>query len=176
MASIFFDGVILPLLPQSLADHIRTYILHPGSSFQIYSKEALVQAQRGYETLLPRLEPLYHQAVDALSDAAGEGPAAALAFVPLLLTAIAAIMFVNMVMRLISWWTRLLTRVAFYGVILILLLGVWERGPVQSVKDIVVITSKLAGYGAAVRDIWVREYQHYEEQTRSSARAHHTRR
>lgn len=178
MASIFVHSVILPLLPRSLADIIRTHVIHPDSPFQIYGRQAIAGAQRGYhEIVLPRLEPLYHQAIGALSEAAGsDGPAAIIALLPLVLTGIAAVMVVSFTMRLISWWTRLLTRLAFWAVILVFLLGVWERGPLQSVRDIVVVGGKLAGYGAAVREIWVREYNHYEEQTRSSARAHHTRR
>lgn len=178
MASFFVDSLLL-LLPPSLADAIQTHILRPTSPFQIYTQEALAHTQRAYDILLPRLEVLYHQAVTALYDAAGgdEGPAAAaLATLPLILSAVAAIAVVTLVTRLISWWTRMMMKVAFWGVIIILLLGVWERGLVASARDVVVVASKLAGYGAAVREIWVREYQHYEEQTRSSSRAHHTRR
>lgn len=169
---MILNGFVLPLLPQPLADTIRTYILHPHSAFQIYGNQALILAQRGYyETL----EPLWQRALDTAVNSS-EGGGTLVAMLPLITFSVAAVMVVSFVMRLVSWWTRILSRIAFWAVVAVLLLAAWERGPLQSARDCVVVVGKIVGYGAAVRDIWVREYQHYEEQTRSSARAHHTRR
>jgi len=157
-----------------MAHYIATHILHPRSPFQIYGKEALTRAQRGYETLYPHLEPYYNQAVDAMSDP--EGPGAYFALVPLVLGVIAAVMVVSYVIRIMTWWTRFVSRMAFYAVLLAVVAMVWDRGLLQSSKDAVIIVSKLVGYGASVRDIWLKEYQRYEAQqaaaTGRSSRTH----
>lgn len=175
MPSSMTTQFVLSLLPEPMADYIATHILHPRSPFQIYGKEALTQAQRGYETLYPHLEPYYNQAVDAMSDP--DGPGAYLALVPLVLTAIAAVMVVSYVVRIMTWWTRFVTRMAFYAFLLALLAMVWDRGLFQSLRDVVVIVSKLAGYGAAVKNIWLEEYQRYEaQQARATGRSSRTHR
>ena len=39
------------------------------------------------------------------------------------------------------------------------------NGAVQkTVKDAVVVVSKVAGYGAALKDVWISEYRRYEAQ------------
>lgn len=172
MASSFGTNIVLSLLPKGVADYVATYILHPRSSFQIYSREALTQAQRGYEALYPRLEPLYRQAIETVMSA--EDFHDYVSMLPLILSAVAAIMIVSFAVRVVAWWTRLVTKLAMWAAILLILVAIWERGPFQSLKDLVAIAGALAGYGASVKDIWLSEYERYESQQAGGAGRGHS--
>ncbi len=73
------------------------------------------------------------------------------------------------VRRIMMWWTRLAFRVVFWTFVIGLIAAVWERGLEASLRDAIVIASKIAGYAAAVKDIWMREYQKYDAQSRAGS-------
>lgn len=66
--------------------------------------------------------------------------------------------------RMVAWVTGLMFRLVFWSFILGIVAVVVQRGPEQTVRDAVVVVSKVAGYGAALRDVWITEYRRYEAQ------------
>ncbi|CAG9938177.1 unnamed protein product [Clonostachys rosea f. rosea IK726] len=70
---------------------------------------------------------------------------------------------------LMMWWTRVMARLALWGVVAALVAFMWSRGPEQTVRDVVVVISKVMGFGAAVKDIWLEEYRQYESQQRAGS-------
>jgi len=73
------------------------------------------------------------------------------------------------VQRTISFFTRLAFRAVLWTFIGLALMAVWQRGPEAVAGDVFVIVSKLVGYAALVKDIWLKEYQKYDAQTRTGS-------
>lgn len=65
---------------------------------------------------------------------------------------------------MVAWVTGLMFRLVFWACVAAAAAVVVQRGPEQTVRDAVVVVSKVAGYGAALRDVWVSEYRRYEAQ------------
>lgn len=79
------------------------------------------------------------------------------------------------IMQILSWlrraivfWTRIAFRMAFYAAIVAVAASVWQRGLEASWSDAAFIGSKLLTYGGMVKDIWLREYQRYEQQAQKT--------
>lgn len=68
------------------------------------------------------------------------------------------------------WVTALLMRVVFWTCVVSAVAFVYQRGMEQTARDAVVVGAKIAGYGAAVRDVWWREYRRYEAQQQNAVR------
>merc|ERR1719160_605481 len=62
------------------------------------------------------------------------------------------------------WWARFTMVLAFYAAIVVVIAIAWERGPARSLRDVVVVASKIVGYLASLREVWVQEYDRYESQ------------
>lgn len=72
--------------------------------------------------------------------------------------------------RMVVWITGLVFRVLFWSAVVAGAAFVWQRGPEQTLKDGVVLVSKITGYGAALADVWMGAYREYEAQ-QNDARA-----
>lgn len=81
----------------------------------------------------------------------------------LLLLALAVIVL-NWIRRIMLWWTRLTMRIATWAAVIALAAWVYERGVFESVKDVVVVGSKVGGYLAVLKEVWLDEYNKYEAQ------------
>lgn len=68
------------------------------------------------------------------------------------------------------WFTALLMRIVFWSCVVAGLAVVYQRGMEQTARDVVVIGAKIAGYGAAIRDVWWKEYRRYEAQQQNAVR------
>lgn len=79
------------------------------------------------------------------------------------------------VRRVVAWFTALLLRVVFWSAVAAGLAFVWQRGPEQTARDAVVVVSKIVGFGAAMKDVWVSEYRRYEAQGSHQGATHQAR-
>lgn len=65
------------------------------------------------------------------------------------------------------FWTRLAARFTFYAGIVALGASVYHRGVERSWDDAVSFGGTLLGWAVMVKDLWMSEYQRYEEQAQS---------
>lgn len=80
------------------------------------------------------------------------------------LALVLAVQVLSWIRRAVAWFARLLFRLAFWTCVALGVAFVWQRGPEQTARDAVVVVSKVVGFGAAMRDVWVSEYRRYEAQ------------
>lgn len=157
------SSLITPLLraflPPDLVTTIDTHILHPDSPLQSLKRQALLQAQRALDTLLPLAQPLLDRALLLMAENQGAvGTAVSLLLVVLV------VVVLSWIRRLVMWWTRLTMRVAMWGILVALAAWVWERGVWESVRDVVILGGKVGGYMAVLKEVWLSEYNKYEAQ------------
>lgn len=146
-------------LPPDLVDYIDVNVLHPQGPVQAWKREAVTQAQRGFDTAYPLVQPLLDRLLRAMAENQG------LVGIAVVLTVITVVLVVlNWIRRLMLWCTRLTLRVAFWGLLALVVSWAWERGPLQSMQDAVVVGSKIVGYLAALKNVWLSEYDRYEGQ------------
>ncbi|KAH9908738.1 hypothetical protein F4778DRAFT_718537 [Xylariomycetidae sp. FL2044] len=113
--------------------------------------------------LYPLAAPLLSRAVSALYEAPD---LVVLGFLLMLFVlALQAVMFVH---RTMLYVTRLAFRMVFWAAVVAGLAVVWQRGPEKTARDVVVVVSKLAGFAAVIKDIWLSEYRKYDAQGRGS--------
>ncbi|KFH48092.1 hypothetical protein ACRE_010520 [Hapsidospora chrysogenum ATCC 11550] len=160
----FTSQALSALLPPEMVDYLYTHVLHPSSPVQSFLRSASLWIQHAVSAAIPIVGPLLDRLLDAMSEHQGAtGLVVALAVV----TAVVVIM--NWVRRLVMWWTRLVARLTFWTVVVLVVAAVWQRGLMITARDLVVFASKILGYLAALRDVWVDEYNHYESQQRTGA-------
>ena len=155
----FTNQALSALLPPEMVEYIHAHILHPSSPVQVFLRKASLSIQYAVGAVVPVISPVIDRLLDAMSENQGAtGLVVALAVI----TAVVVVM--NWLRRLVVWWTRQLARLAFWAVVALVVAAVWERGLTRSARDVVVLASKFAGYLAALKDVWVDEYNHYESQ------------
>lgn len=147
------------ILPPDAYAFVQTNILHPQSQFQLLFKQSTVVATNAVSATLPYLDPLIERVSDALHDNSG-----AVGVVVALGVITAVVMIMNWIRRMIMWWARFTMVLAFYAAIVVVIAIAWERGPARSLRDVVVVASKIVGYLASLREVWVQEYDRYESQ------------
>lgn len=109
--------------------------------------------------MTPVIEPL----LDRLNTVLTNSPdVVVLVFVAVLL--LVALQVLTWMRRMVAWVTGLMFRLMFWACVMAMAAVVVQRGPEQTVRDGAVLVSKIAGYGAALRDVWVSEYRRYEAQ------------
>ena len=156
--------LLTELLPPDLAESVRQHLLNPRAPLQIYKQRAAQYAR----DLLALAEPYIDRTLGAFASPENHGVVGG---AMVLLTAVLALIIMNWVRRLVMWWTRLVFRMTLWAVVIALLAFIWNRGLMVSARDAVVIGGKIAGYGAALKDVWLAEYDRYEERQRSSTAA-----
>lgn len=147
------------LLPAELADSISTHVLHPDSPVQILKRRATVEAERVLRALYPLVQPLIDRAVALAAES--EGLVGAVVAITLVTTVVMVLIWIQ---RLAMWLTRLAMRLTFWAILLVIVAAVWQRGPLESARDAAVVLGKVAGYLAALKNIWLEEYDRYESQ------------
>jgi hypothetical protein len=161
------DHLLTALLPPDMADFIQAHVLDPSSPVQMIKRQATTQAYRAAEAVYPLLEPLVNRALGLAAENEG------LVGLAVVVAAVAAVIVVmNWIRRLLLWWTRFVVRMAFWAVVVALCAVAWERGLARTARDCAVLGGKLAGYAAALKDVWLAEYHQYEAQRMGSAGAH----
>lgn len=148
------------LLPAELNDFIQAHVLHPHSVVQHAVRQANVVLNNIYKTMIPVIEPFFDRLLDAINENQGT---TGLLLVVAVITAVLVVM--NWIRRIMMWWTRMVAKLSFYAILALLLAAVWQRGLTTTARDLVVFGSKLAGYGAALKDVWMEEYDRYESQS-----------
>lgn len=149
--------LLTELLPPDLAVSVRTHLLNPRAPFQIYKQALLTQINNTISSLMPYLQPIIDKLFAIIVENQG-----VTGFVVLLCLMTAVVVVLNWIRRLILWWTRLVMRMVFWSAVVVVLAWVWNRGVMESVKDGVVVGSKVMGYLAVLKDFWLQEYERYE--------------
>lgn len=123
-------------------------------------------AQRAWWALYPALEPLVDRTLQAIQNSPD---AVVLAFALTVLVVIIQVVFA--IQRTMMWMTRLALRMVGWAIVVALVAVVWRRGPEVTIRDLVIVVSKITGYATVVKDIWVSEYNRYDAQTKGASLA-----
>ena len=151
------------ILPPDVVESIHTHILHPHAPFQIYKRRALVEAQRGLNAIYPFIQPFADRTIALVAENQG---VAGLLVAMVLLGAVVAV--VSLVHRVLMWCTRMAMRVVFWASVFAVAAWAWQRGPLETARDAVVMGSKIAGLLAGIGNFWLEEYNRYEGQQKES--------
>ncbi|RYP65483.1 hypothetical protein DL769_006306 [Monosporascus sp. CRB-8-3] len=154
------------VLPEQTLQLLHEHVLSPNTPLQLLYRQAASLARRAYWALGPALEPLVDRALLAIQNSPD---AVVLVFV--LTVLVVAVQVVFAIQRTMMWVTRLALRLVGWAVVAALIAVAWRRGPEATVRDLVVVVSKIVGYATAVKDIWVSEYERYDAQTRGASLA-----
>jgi hypothetical protein len=172
MASAFDGTTVVPLkhlllsaLPRDMADFINTHILHPHSPFQTYKRALLAQAQRAVDALSPLAQPLADRLLALVAENQG---AVGILISVVVLTVL--VFVVTLVQRVMVWCTRVAMRIVFWGCVCGVAAWAWQRGPLETARDAVVVGSKVAGFLAGLGNYWLEEYNRYDEQEKMHTR------
>lgn len=149
--------LLTSLLPPELARLVQTQILSPSSPVQTIKTHVLALSRQALDILTPLVTPLLDRAL-ATDGLPG--------FVTMVCALGVLFLLVTWVHRMVMWWTRLAMRAVFWGVVVLLGAWAWQRGPVETARDVFVVGGKLAGFVMAMKDVWMDEYQKYDEQQR----------
>ncbi|KAJ6779676.1 hypothetical protein PWT90_02724 [Aphanocladium album] len=157
--------LVSSLLPPDKAALVHHHILRADAPLQVYFAAARKSVTRSAGALYPYLAPVIERLL-VWTHASELGAL----LVPLAILAVAVVVM-NWIRRVLLWWTRLALRAVFYATLAALAAWVWQRGLQASVRDVVVVGGRLAGYAAVVKEIWWTEYRKYEDQ-QNMGRAH----
>ncbi|KAI1081764.1 hypothetical protein F5B20DRAFT_57052 [Whalleya microplaca] len=153
------------ILPEQTLQLLHDHVLDPQGPFQVLKRHLVALFQRALSLLRPLVYPLVERGMQALQDSPD------LVVLAFLLTAMVlvlqAIMWVH---RTMMFFTRLAVRLVGWAIVAGIVAVIWQRGPEATIRDVVVFVSKVAGYGAVVKDIWLSEYQKYDAQTKTGQR------
>lgn len=163
----FTNQALGALLPAELNAFIQTHVLHPRSPVQHIVRQVNVVLNNFFKTMYPVIEPLFDRLVDTINENQGT---TGLLLVVAVITAVLVVM--NWIRKMMLWWTRMVAKLSFYAIVAVLLAAVWQRGLMTTARDMVVFGSKLLGYGAALKDVWMEEYDRYESQSAGVGRGH----
>lgn len=73
----------------------------------------------------------------------------------ILLFLLIALQILNFVRRVMMFWVRLISRVVFYSVIVMVTAAVWQRGLGRTADDVM-------AWGGDLSEVWWREYRRWE--------------
>ena len=150
--------LVTSLLPPDKAALVHQHVLRADAPLQVYFAQARASVTRSAGAVYPYVQPLAERLLAATGASELGG-----VLVPLLILA-AAVVVLNWIRRVLLFWTRLAMRAVFWAAAAAMLAWVWNRGLQESLRDVVVVGGKLAGYAAVVKEIWWAEYRKYEGQ------------
>jgi hypothetical protein len=137
--------LLASFLPPDIVALIDTHLLDPQSPVQAIKRQALAQARRSADVVLPLLQPLVDRALSLLAEHQG-----ALDMLVPLVVLITTLVVLNWVRRIILWWTRLAFRAVFWAAVVAMAAWVWNRGVLVSARDASVVGAKVMGYVAVL--------------------------
>ncbi|KAI1379384.1 hypothetical protein F4677DRAFT_442359 [Hypoxylon crocopeplum] len=149
------------ILPQQTMELLQDQLQNPQTLLQAAWRQASIVGNKITALLSPLFAPLLARALQALNDSPD---IVVLAFV--LGAFVLVLQVVAWVHRTMMYVTRLAFRMLGWALVFALAAVVWRRGPEATIRDVVVFVSKLAGYAAVVKDIWLSEYQKFDAQTK----------
>lgn len=145
---------------------LNEHVLSPNTPLQLAYRQASALVGAAWKSVYPALEPLVERTVVAIQNSPD---VVVLGFVLTVLVVAVQVMFA--IQRTMMWMTRLALRAVGWAVVVALLAVLWRRGPEATIRDVVVLVSKVVGYATAVKEIWVSEYNRYDAQTRGASLA-----
>lgn len=140
------------LFSESTLRLLQTHLLGPSSTLQTLKRHLVSLVAPLAAPLLARLDHILTSSPDVVL------------LVATVLLVVLVVQVLAWVRRVVAWFTALLLRVVFWSAVAAGLAFVWQRGPEQTARDAVVVVSKIVGFGAAMKDVWVSEYRRYEAQ------------
>jgi len=153
------------LLPDPFLLFLQQHILRRDAPVQLLRRRAAAHAETGLNVAYRLLEPAMDRVTRALYDSPD---IVVLGFV--LVVAFVALQLMIWIKRVMMWWTRMVFRVFLWACIVGVIAVIWQRGVEASLRDAVVIASKIAGYAAVLKEVWIREYQKYDAQAQAGRR------
>ncbi|PSR79428.1 hypothetical protein BD289DRAFT_455828 [Coniella lustricola] len=154
-----FDGLVQNLVflreaifSQDTLRLLNKHIFSSSSSLNVLRRQAS-------ETMAPLLAPLAAR----LHQLFLNSPDIVLLFLVVLLFVL-AVQVLAWIRRMLLWITGLIFKLALWAAVAAGVAFMWQRGPEQTVRDFAVLVSKIAGYGASLKDVWLAEYQRYDGQ------------
>ncbi|KAJ4144936.1 hypothetical protein LMH87_003803 [Akanthomyces muscarius] len=156
--------LVTSLLPPDKAAFVHHHVLRADAPLQVYFAAARASVTHSAGVVYPHVQPLVERLL-AWTHASELGGV----LVPLAILAVAVIVM-NWIRRMLLWWTRLAVKAVLYATLAALGAWVWQRGLQASIRDVVVVGGKVAGYAAVVKEIWWREYRRYEDQQNNGGR------
>ncbi|TGJ77093.1 hypothetical protein E0Z10_g10781, partial [Xylaria hypoxylon] len=150
------------ILPEQTLQLLHDHVLHPSSTLRTISSYALL----GMQQVTFLLQPLVERGMRALHNSPD------FVFLGLLLALFFIVLRILLwVQQMISFFARLAFRAVLWMLIGLAVMAVWNRGPEAFITDMAVLGRRLVLYAALVKEIWIREYQKYDAQTRAGAGA-----
>ncbi|KAI1325768.1 hypothetical protein F5Y16DRAFT_377138 [Xylariaceae sp. FL0255] len=156
------------LLPEQTVQLLHDHVIHPSSTLRTLSSYFLLSMAQVISTLKPIIAPIAAPLADRALRALQDSPDLAVLIFVLACLGFAFYLMI-LVQRTIKYMTRLAFTALFYMLVGLVVMAIYQRGLEATIKDLVVVVSKMFGYAAVVKDIWLSEYQKYDAQTRGSA-------
>lgn len=142
-------------------DLLQEQIQNPQTALQAVWEHTASAAAKVTALLSPVFAPLLARALQALHDSPD---VVVIGF--LLAFFVFALQLIAWVHRTMMYFTRLAFRLLGWALVAALVAFVWRRGPEATIRDAVVVVSKIAGYASFVKDVWWSEYQKFDAQTK----------
>ena len=153
------------LLPDDVAALLQRQLVDPSSPLQHARRNAAALAASVATSLAPVVAPLVARVERMIASSPDL----------VVLALFAAVVFfvvqlLSYAQRVMLFWTRLALRAVFWSGVAALVAFVWQRGVETSMRDAAVLTSRLIGFAASAKDIFINEYRRYEEMERAKGR------
>lgn len=140
--------------PNPVVQHVQD-IFAPGSQFRedlgLFGDWISSAVNK---SLWPTLEPTVNRFAGFLH----HSPEMVSAIVVLLVIFV-SIQIVRLMHRVVRFWTRLLVRLAFWGVVGLVVSMAWDRGLEQSIRDLVLVGTGLYRWGKRAGQVFWDEYE-----------------
>lgn len=158
--------IIVPLLrhilPPEFMAYVENHVLHPESLLQGFGRFFLRQIYNVLGVVLPFLEPTYNRLFLFVDENQGF-----FGFLVSLGIITVVVILMNWIRLFTLWCTRIMFKLMFFGCILAVVAVAWERGFVRTVMDVVMFAGRAMGYMASVKEIWLKEYDQYEQSAKA---------
>jgi hypothetical protein len=147
------------------------HVLHPDATVQIIKREVTGAAGKGADVVWQVFEPLASRLVLALY---ASNDAMVLVFAAV--TILVVVQILNMMRRVVEFWTKLIFRALLWAIVVALVAVIWQRGLEATFRDAAVIGSKTVGFLVRLKDVFLQEYERYEAQEKARQHASSSRR
>jgi hypothetical protein len=149
------------VLPEPIVDFLNEHVFNPDAPLQIFKQNVLSAANQAFLLVYPLAAPLIDRVLVFLDESPEMVSLAVIAVLTVVM-----IVILNWVRRIMLFWTRLAFRMVFLAMMVAFASALYQRGFMNSTRDAVVLVSKVAGYMAAMKDVWISEYQRYDAQAK----------
>lgn len=83
---------------------------------------------------------------------------------------VATLQIISFAKRIVMFWTRMLFRLLFWTGLVLFVSWAYQRGLEVTARDLMVVVSRLVGFGMGVKDFFMSEWSRYSEMERAKGR------